>query len=119
MYRYYNANSHGNLVNDCTVRAISLATYRSWDDTYKELANEARKKGLMMDSTEFIESYLDERYYRECFHETTLDEFISTHLNGIYIISMPGHLSAVIDGVNYDTFDPKSRIIWCAWEVER
>lgn len=118
MYRFYNANKYGNRINDCTIRAISLATHRSWDNTYKELSNEARKMGLMMDSIEFIENYLDKRYKRVC-HNITVEEFIDTHPYGTYIISMPGHLSCVINGVNYDTFNPKNRQMWCSWLVER
>lgn len=117
MYRFYNANSHGNKINDCTIRAISLATHKSWSNTYKELANEARKMGLMMDSIEFIEHYLDKRYKRKCHSGLTVGEFIKKYSKGTYIISMPGHLSCVINGVNYDTFNPKDRIMWCAWEV--
>lgn len=36
MFIYYNANPYGRLINDCTVRAISLATNNSWNDTYEE-----------------------------------------------------------------------------------
>ena len=38
MWEYYNANPLGRKVNDCTVRAISLATEKSWDETYKILS---------------------------------------------------------------------------------
>jgi hypothetical protein len=38
MYKYYNANPLGRHVNDCTVRAISLATEKSWDETFEELS---------------------------------------------------------------------------------
>jgi len=31
MFKYYNANPLGRHVNDCSVRAISLATERTWD----------------------------------------------------------------------------------------
>jgi hypothetical protein len=34
MFKYYNANPLGRHVSDCSVRAISLATGRSWDETY-------------------------------------------------------------------------------------
>lgn len=119
MYRFYNANSHGNRINDCTIRAISLATGKSWNETYKELANAARKKGLMMDSIEFINGYLDSKYKRVCHNSITLDEFINEYPYGTYIISMPGHLTCVIDGVCYDTFNPKDRIIWCSWYVPK
>jgi hypothetical protein len=41
MYRYLNMNPRGRNVNDCTVRAISLATNRSWDEVYRELSHYA------------------------------------------------------------------------------
>ena len=34
MYEYYNANPYGRHVSDCSVRAISLATEQSWEETY-------------------------------------------------------------------------------------
>lgn len=42
MFRFYNANPKGRRVNDCTVRAISLATNRSWDSTFLQLSDFAR-----------------------------------------------------------------------------
>ena len=117
MYRYYNANSHNRFVNDCTIRAISTATNETWGNTYKELSDEARKRGMMMDSVEFIEEYLDERYERMCHYSKTVGEFIEEFPYGVYVISMPGHLSCVIDGINYDTFDTTSRRMWCCWKI--
>ena len=38
MFRFYNANPRGRHVNDCTVRAISLATGEKWDNTYRMLS---------------------------------------------------------------------------------
>ena len=42
MFKYYNANPLGRKVDDCTVRAISLATNTSWDETYIQLSEYAR-----------------------------------------------------------------------------
>lgn len=122
MYRFYNANSHGNRISDCTIRSISLATHRTWNETYKELSNEARKQGLMMDSIEFIENYLDKRYKRACYGQMTLGEFAREHPYGTYLVTMAGHITCVKGngkvGVVYDTFDPSNRFIWCSWRVE-
>jgi len=118
-YKYYNANSHNNKVEDCSIRAISLATNRSWDDTYKDLSEHARKKGMMMDNVKSIEDYLDERYPRVCHYSRTVSEFIDEYHIGVYVISMPGHLSCIIDGINYDTFDTTNRKMWCSWLVEK
>ena len=30
---------------------------------------------------------------------------------------MGGHITCVIDGVIYDTFDPSERYLWCAYYV--
>lgn len=117
MYRYYNANNHNNDIMDCTIRAISTAENKSWDYTYKKLSDLARKEGLMFDSVEFIEEYLDNRYRRQCHYSKTVGEFIEEHPTGKYIITMRGHVTCVIDGTCYDTFNPTDRIMRCAWKV--
>lgn len=122
MYRYYNNNPFGRNVNDCSVRAIALATERSWDDTYKELSNFARREGITFSEVEFINDYLSERYPRYCQDMKnkieTLGDFLNLQLPGRWLVTMSGHITAVIDGVCYDTFDPSDRYIWCAYKVK-
>ena len=43
-YKFYNANAKGNYVNDCVIRAISVAENKTWDQTYEELSKIAQKK---------------------------------------------------------------------------
>ncbi len=117
MYEFYNANRRGRHVNDCTVRAISLAEDITWDEAYYKLSNLARKEGLMMDSVEFIEKYLDDRYDRTCYRSTSVGEFMDEYDEGVFLVTMPGHITVIIDGVLYDTFDCSDRIMRCAWEV--
>ncbi len=71
-YKYYNANPLLNNVSDCTVRAISKAENKTWDETYKELSDIAQKEGVLLDDVEFIESYLDKRYKRACHYSKTV-----------------------------------------------
>ena len=118
MYRFYNANAKGRHVNDCTIRAISAAENITWDEAYYKLSNLARKEGLMMDSVEFIEKYLDDRYERVCYRSTSLGEFIDECDEGVFLVTMPGHITVVIDGILFDTFDCSDRVIRCAWEVD-
>lgn len=118
MFKYYNANPLKNKVFDCTTRAISLAENTSWDYTYNKLSNLAREQGQMMDSVEFIEDYLDRRYPRQCHYSKTIEEFIDEHPHGVYLCTMTGHITCVIDGCIYDTFDCGDRIMRCAWKVE-
>ena len=92
MYRYYNANPMLNDIEDCTIRALSVAEDISWDEAYKKLSDYARKKGLMLSSVKSVENYLDDHYYRECNYDITVGEFIEEHPVGTYLITMDGHI---------------------------
>lgn len=118
MYRYMNMNPENNKIEDCTIRAISVAEGISWDEAYDNLSDSARDLGLMMSSVEAIEEYLDERYRRVRIRVDTVGEFIYQHPRGIYLITMPGHITVLKNGINYDTFDSSEREIWSAWRVK-
>ncbi len=117
MYKYYNMNPEGNDIEDCVIRAVSVAEGISWDEAYDELSDYARDIGLMMNSVEAVERYLDERYNRVPFYTETVGEFIYNHPVGIYLITMKNHITVLKDGINYDTFDCRDRAMWSAWEI--
>ena len=118
MWRYYNANSKGNFVNDCVVRAISVAEGKSWDKTYEELSDIAQSEGILLDDVNFVENYLDKRYPRACHYSKTVGEFLNEHTHGVYLVTMQGHITVIQNGVLYDTFDCRPRRMWCAWKVK-
>ena len=118
MWKYYNANTRGNFVNDCVVRAISKAEEKTWDKTYEELSDIAQYEGILLDDVKFVENYLDKRYKRQCHYSKTVGEFIDEFHKGTYLITMPGHITCAINGVLYDTFDCRPRRMWCAWKVK-
>lgn len=117
MWKYYNANSKGNSVDDCVIRAISKAEGKSWDRTYQELSEYARKDGVLFDNVIFVEKYLDKRYFRTCHYTKTVGEFANEFNKGTFLVTMKGHITVIIDGTIYDTFDCSSRQMWCAWKV--
>lgn len=121
MFKYYNANPRGRRVNDCTVRAISLATGRTWDETFEELSKFAQAQAIMPDDVIYIDEYLERRFEKICGCKGNIKipvgEFVRSHPNGIYLITMNGHITCSIDGCIYDTFNPKDRIVWDAYRV--
>lgn len=119
MYKFYNANSRGNFVNDCVIRAISFAECKSWDETYDELSNIAQYEGILLDDVNFVENYLDKRYKRVCHYSKLVGEFIEEFPKGTYLITMQGHITVVRDGVLYDTFDCRDKRMWCCWKVPK
>ena len=122
MFRYYNANPRGRNVNDCTVRAISLATGRSWDETFAELSDFAQSQAIMPDEVLYIDEYLERRYEKVCgcrqFYPITVGDFVKENPYGIFLITMAGHITCAIDGCIYDTFDPSARYVWDAYKVK-
>ena len=114
---YYNANSFGNNVEDCTIRSISVAEGISWDYAYRKLSDYARERGLMISDVESIEEYLDDNYERLCVDDMTVGEFADLNPYGTFLVTMQGHITAIKDGEIIDTFDPSDRLMWCAWEV--
>ena len=122
MFKYYNANPHNRHVNDCTVRAISLATRRSWDETFAELSDFAQAQAIMPDDTLYIDEYLQRRYPMVCGckhnRKISVGEFITQNPVGTFLITMSGHITCAIDGCIYDTFDPSDRIVWDAYRVK-
>ena len=90
MFKYYNANPLGRHVNDCTVRAISLATGRSWDSTYRELSTYAQALAIMPDDVQYIDDYLERNfekiYYCSQNCKVLVGDFIASQSKGIYLI---------------------------------
>ena len=122
MFKFFNANPLGRRVNDCTVRAISLATNQSWDTTYRELSSYAQEVGTMPDDVIYIDGYLDRRFQKiyeksKNDEELTVEQFAHRYPFGIYLITMRGHITCCINGCIYDTFNPKDRIVWDAYKV--
>lgn len=118
MYKYYNANKYGKLAEDCTVRSISCATGNSWDYVYDELSDLAQEEGTMMDSSKFIQDYLDDRYYRIPYVNNTVGEISGKYPNNILLITMKNHIVCSRYGVIYDTFDCRNRQAEYVWIVK-
>ena len=117
-YRFYNANVLGKYENDCTVRAISFATGKSWDETYERLSDIAQYEGTMMDDRNFIRNYLNNKYQRLPIKADTVGEIAAEYPDNILLITMNGHITCSKYGVIYDSFDPRDRLVEDAWLVK-
>lgn len=117
MYEYYNANAIGKLDEDCTIRAISCATGKSWDYVYEHLSDLAQEYGTMMDNSEFIINYLDRRYEKIPVYDETVGELSEMYPNNILLITMKNHITCSKFGKIMDTWDcTRKRAEYC-WLV--
>jgi hypothetical protein len=114
--------------NDCTVRALALATKTPYDEVYEMLAKHGRKCSTGIFFWDWLKSIgnvaLDHKFERISFpavkglRRMNPVDFCDEHPRGTYICKSAGHAFAVIDGVVHDdhqTYD--ERCIYSAWWV--
>lgn len=117
MYKFYNANPKGYYVDDCVLRAISVAEGISWNECHKKLSDLSNIDGMLLNDVIFVEKYLDEKYPRKCYKNMTVGEFAKICPKGHFVVTMNGHITAIIDNIIIDTWDCSKRIMKCCWQI--
>ena len=121
MYKFYNANTLGNFVDDCVIRAISVAENNTWDYTYNKLSDLAQAQGRMIDDRVFVRDYLDRHYKRIPKMNVSVGELAGMYPDKVLLITMQGHITCSIPngstGVIIDSFDCRNRRVEDAWIV--
>lgn len=122
MYKFYNANVLNRFEDDCTIRAISCATEKSWDYVYDYLSDAAQREGTLLDKRDFIINYLDKNYKRVYdLPSMSVGQVSGMFPNNTVLISMQGHITCSKPTVNgptiYDTFDCRDRQAEFVWLV--
>lgn len=117
MYKYYNANALNKYEDDCVIRAISCATGKSWDYVYDYLSDIAQYEGTLLDKRDFVINYLDRTFHRLYDVYGTVGEVSGMFPNSTLLITVRGHILCSKNGIVYDTFDPRDRIVEYVWLV--
>lgn len=110
-YVYHNSNPDGKIVGDCVIRAISLATGKTWSDIYIDISEKGLSMHDMPSSNYVWGSYLkDLGFSRQIIPDAcpdcyTIREFTYDHPYGIFILGTGSHVVTVIDGNYYDIWD--------------
>lgn len=122
MFRKFNPNPAGKSVGDCTVRAISAATGKSWYEVYTGLSVEGLVLSDMPSANAVWGAYLKKLGYRRqtmpdtCTDCYSVKEFAAEHPKGVYILALSGHVVCLIDGDWYDTWDSGAETPLYYWE---
>jgi len=118
---YTNPNPKGAHVGDCAVRAIALATGRSWDEAYRLLTDYGfRMKNLPNADSVWSKVLKDQGFIRRAIPDTcpscyTIRDFAEDHPKGAYIVSSGSHVVAVINGNIRDTWDSSDEVPIMYW----
>lgn len=121
MFIRFNENPTGRFVGDCAVRAVSLALGTSWEDSYWMLAENGFLMGDMPSSDSVWGAALRERgFRREAIKNTcpdcyTVAEFAKDHPRGTFVLKTDQHVTTVIDGDIYDSWNTSDEAVQYYW----
>lgn len=111
-YRRFDAGHTGGKNGDCTVRALATARGLSYEDAWRQLyAHQGRVRACAFRLTEWLQLSPDEFgvVQRLSFParagkpRMNGERFCDEHPRGRFILSMAGHVVAVVDGELLDT----------------
>ena len=125
MWIEYNPNPNGKRVGDCTIRAISKLTGKSWEDVYAGLTVQGFLYGDMPSSNSVWGGYLQRLGYKRyvvpntCPNCYTVRDFCADHPNGAYLLVLNGHVVTCISGNYYDTWNSGDEVPQFYWTKER
>ena len=114
MWKQVNLNPHGKQVGDCTVRAISLATGKGWYDTYFGMALQGAIMCNMPSANSVTTAFLKRNGFRrrtipdDCPDCYTIADFCKDHPKGTFVIGTGSHLTTIIDGCLWDSWDSRN-----------
>lgn len=114
MWQYINLNPRKKSVGDCTIRAIGIATDRNWYDVYLDLCLFGMLMCDMPSSNAVTTAYLKKNGFRrrtipdDCPDCYTIEDFCKDHPQGTYIIGTGSHLTTVIDGDLWDSWNSEN-----------
>ena len=118
-----NPNPLGKQTSDCVVRAIAIATNKSWRRVYGDLCELGGIECEMPNSNYLWGQYLNEQGFEQfllpesCPKCVTVRAFCERFPEGKYVIGTGSHAVAVIDGDYFDSWDSGSETPTYFWRM--
>ncbi len=111
MWIYANPNPCRQEEPDCVVRAIAIATGKTWDDVHWDLCELSHRKCTMPSVNWLWGLYLSKHGFERfllpdsCPECISVREFARRYPEGTYVIGTGSHAVCVINGNWYDAWD--------------
>ena len=122
---FHNENPNGSLrSNDCVIRAIAKATGKHWDEVFTGLSKVGLNVKDTISSKLVYNQYLQEKGYpmqkqprKSDNTKYTAAEFANKFNKGSYVISLANHLTVIVDGKIYDTWNCSEKCVGNYWKI--
>ncbi|MDE2101765.1 MAG: hypothetical protein KGL39_31250 [Patescibacteria group bacterium] len=118
-----NLNPSGRKAPDCVIRAIMKATHKSWLETFDGLNAVARSQFTIGGDKRAYEIYLAAHGFVKQpmprFADRTrytVKEFADANPTGVFVIGIANHLTVIVDGTLFDTWDCSRKSVGNFWE---
>lgn len=118
-FRYLNINPNGENRNDCVTRAIALATDLPYETIRRKLYHTAKLFDCEKLCPTCYSFYIQEvlgGIPQNC-DGMSVGYFADTHTRGTYLIRIQKHLTVLVDGVCYDSWNCLDRVCDLVWFV--
>ena len=126
MFSYLNLHPQQKKVRDCVKRAIAFVSDTPYEQIAKEL-NELKKeiKSKVFNDNKNWKEYVSRKGWEKLSFPSEKgkvrmngERFCQQFPKGTYLLRMAGHLTAVKDGVIYDTWDCSQKCVYTAWKIK-
>lgn len=129
MFIKENVNPIKKVTSDCVIRAIARAESKHWLEVFDLLTELAREEYTVLNDKKLYGKYLDSEYERLEVKYTdsygnkkryTVKDVCNTSelFKGIYLVSIAGHLTCVINGNLHDIWDCSDKSAYKIWRVK-
>ena len=125
-FQKVNSNPGKRKRSDCVVRALSLACRVPWLGVFDDLTLLARQIYAMPNEKDVYSDYLRFKGWVKQpmprFADNTrytVREFAAKYSRGTYVLSVANHLTVIIDGTLYDTWDCGGKSVGNFWSKGR
>ena len=109
---------------DCVIRAFAVAADIDWIEAFDWLVKNARNTYNVPNDKGNYE-YVFEKYgfvrksikVEKGKKRMTVEGFCKEHKKGRFILNVANHLTPVVDGVCYDTWNPANKCVYSYYEL--
>lgn len=124
MWINYNPNPDNRKVDDCSVRALTKALNKPWNEVYSEICAEGFSQCDMPHSNYVWGAILKRNGFKRfvvpdtCPDCYTIREFLKDHPKGTFVIAVQDHVVTAKDGDLFDTWDSSDKVPQYFWMKE-